>query len=82
MKFGQIIEYKMRNIFLENYTRNAVEKLFPDSFPKTQNLAYLCIDSLKFYTVYFDCMPSWGLSKCIETKLETTFISVKAFLKY
>ena len=41
MKFGQLIEYNMRNIFLEIFlkihTQNAVEKLFPDPFLKNQN---------------------------------------------
>ena len=37
MKFGQLIEYNMRNIFLENNTQNVVEKLFPDTFLKNQN---------------------------------------------
>ena len=33
MKFGQLIEYNLRNIFIEKpYT-----KLFPDSFLKNQN---------------------------------------------
>ena len=27
MKFGQLIEYNMRNIFLENQTQNLVKKL-------------------------------------------------------
>ena len=27
MKFGQLIEYNMRNIFLENHTQNVVETL-------------------------------------------------------
>ena len=30
IKFGQLIEYNMRN--LKNYTQNVVEKLFPDPF--------------------------------------------------
>ena len=34
MKFGQILEYNMRNIF---HTQNAKEKLFPDPFIKNQN---------------------------------------------
>ena len=37
MKLGQLTEYNMRNIFLKSYTQNAVEKLFPDAFLKTQN---------------------------------------------
>ena len=32
MKFGQLIEYNMRNIFLENDTQIVVEKLVPDPF--------------------------------------------------
>ena len=36
MKFGQLIEYNMRNTFFENHKQNAVEKLFPDPFLKTQ----------------------------------------------
>ena len=32
-------------------------------------------------TVCFYCMPSWWLSKFIETKLETTFTSYKMFKK-
>ena len=36
MKFGQLIEYNMRNIFLRNHTKNVEEKLFPDPFLKSQ----------------------------------------------
>ena len=32
MKFDQLIEHDMRNIFPENLTQNVVEKLFPDTF--------------------------------------------------
>ena len=36
MKFGQLIEYNMRNIFLEKsyIKQNVVEKLDPDPFLK------------------------------------------------
>ena len=37
MKFGQLIENKMGNIFYEKYTQNVVQKLFPDSFLKNQS---------------------------------------------
>ena len=36
MKFGQLIEYNMRNIF-KNPTQNVLEKLFPDPYLKIQN---------------------------------------------
>ena len=32
MKFVQLIEYNMRNIFLEKYLQNVVEKLVQDPF--------------------------------------------------
>ena len=53
MKFGQLIEYNMRNIFLEKSYENVMEILFPDPFLKYQNSAYLLIISLTFYTVCF-----------------------------
>ena len=34
MKFGQLLEYNMRNIFVEKSAQNMVEKLFPDPFLK------------------------------------------------
>ena len=69
MKFDQLIEYNIRNIFLENHTQNVMERLFPDAFLEYQNL---WINSLRFSVVSLYCMPSWGLSKDTETKLQTT----------
>ena len=37
IKFGQLIEYNIRIIFLTNYTQNVEVKLFPDSIVKSQN---------------------------------------------
>ena len=34
MKYGQFIEFNMRNIFLKYRTQNAVEELVPDLFLK------------------------------------------------
>ena len=60
MKFDQLMDYNMRNIFLgKSYTQNWVEKLFPDPFLKNQCLVCLCISSLKFYTIYFYFIPRW-----------------------
>ena len=78
-KFGQVIEHNIRNIFLKTYTQNVAGKQFPDPFLKDQNSTYLWISRLKFYTV---CLPSFGLSKYIETKLQTTsFHLISNFLK-
>ena len=37
MKFGHLIEYNIKNIFLEKHILNVVEKLSPDPFLKIQN---------------------------------------------
>ena len=37
LKFGQLIEYNMRNVFVKNHTQNVLEKLFPDPYLKNQN---------------------------------------------
>ena len=80
MKFGQLIEHNMRSIFLEKLYTKFGGKTIPRPFPKKSKCPW--IKSLKFYTVYFYCMPSWGLSKYIETKLQTTcFYLMKSFSK-
>ena len=59
MKFGQLIEYNMKNIFFKkNNTQNVGKKLFPDPFLKNQNWEYLWINSLNFYSVCFKVFPS------------------------
>ena len=37
MKFGQLIEYDMRNIFLEKLYTKCEEKIVPDPFLEGQN---------------------------------------------
>ena len=50
MTFGQLIEYNMRNIFFEkSYTKNVVEKLFPNPFQKVKTEKIF--GSLKFCPV-------------------------------
>ena len=73
MKFGQLIEYNLRNILLEKPDTKYGGETSPRPFSeKLKMIAYLWIDSLKFPTVCFYFMPSLGLSKYIETKLQTT----------
>ena len=40
MKFDQLIEYNMRNVFLEKWNPT-LQKLVPDPFLKNQNWGYL-----------------------------------------
>ena len=61
---------------------NVVEKLVPDPFLKSHKLAYLRTNTLKFYTVSFYCMSSWGLLQYFETKQQTTCLPhIKVFWK-
>ena len=59
-----------------------MEILLWNTFLKNQNWAYLWINSQKFHTACFYCMPGWGLSKYIKLRCRPlAFISCKAFLK-
>ena len=74
MKFGQLIEHYMRNIFLEKSYTNCVGETRPRPFlKKNQNRTYFWITSLKFYSVFIVC-KSRGLPKFIETKVLTTYV--------
>ena len=37
MKFGELIEYSMRNIFIEKSYTECEEKLFPDPYRRNQD---------------------------------------------
>ena len=52
MKFGQLIEYNMGNIFLKNQTQNVVYKVFLD-FSKKSSLGTSLDQGLNFYAVCF-----------------------------
>ena len=56
MKFSQLIEYNMRNIFIEKSCTQSGRETIPRPFSKEKNGAYLWINSLKFYAVCFYCM--------------------------
>ena len=69
MKPGQFIEYNLSNIFQENSYTTCGGETIPQPFSEKPNFKNL---SIKFYKFCFFCLPSWGLSKQIETKLKTT----------
>ena len=52
MKFGGLLEYNMRTIFIEKSYPDVVEKIVPDHFLKKENWAYVWINSLKFYSLF------------------------------
>ena len=56
MKFGQLTE--TWEIFsLKNHTQNKAKKIFPDPFVKSQNWAYVWINTLNFIICIY-CRPS------------------------
>ena len=78
IKLGQLIEYRLINIFLEESYPKCGGETIPRPFFKNQNWTYLWISIIKFYIFCFHCLPSSGLSKLIETKLKTTCIYLPA----
>ena len=52
MKFDQLIEYNMRNIFSKIHTQNMVKKIFLETFIKKLNRVYLWINSLKLRNLF------------------------------
>ena len=71
MKLDQLIEFMMKNIFFEKSCTKSSRETSPRPF--SEKWKYLWINSLKYYTICFNCMASWGLSKYVETKMQTTF---------
>ena len=71
-KFGQLIEYIMRNIFHEKLCTKCGGEISPRLILKNWNWADFWINSLKFYSFVFIACPSRGLPKRIKTKVLTT----------
>ena len=71
MKFGQLIEYTMRNIFLEKSFTKCWENS-PRLFSEKLKLIISLNQQSKNLQCYY-CMPSWGLLKYYETKLQNTY---------
>ena len=72
IKFGLLIEFNMRSIFLEkSYTKCGGETI-PRPCSEKSKLSISLDQYLKSYIVCFYCIPSWELSEYIETKLEIT----------
>ena len=78
-KFSQLIEYNMKNIFLEiSYTKwggETINRPLSEWSKLSISLAHN-FNSLKFYTISFYHMSSWRLSQYIENKLQTTCFCV------
>ena len=80
MKFDQLVEYNMRNIFVETlYTKCSVE-ISPRPFSEKLRLSISLDQYFKVLYNLFLLYASWGLSKYFESKLQTTcFHLTKSF---
>ena len=83
MKFGQIIECNMRKCFLEKpYTKCGGEAI-PRIFYKKSKLNISLDQYPEVYRVGLYYIPNCGLSKYVETKLQTTcfYLILSIFVK-
>ena len=72
IKFGQLIEYNLRNIFLEtSYTKCGTETI-PRPFLEKSKLSISVDQYFKVLYILFLLFAKLGLSKVIETKLQIT----------
>ena len=49
MKFGQLIKYNKKNIFLQNHAENEAETLVPDLFLFFEKVLYEVLNSLNMF---------------------------------
>ena len=68
-KFGQLIEYNIKNIFLDNSSTKCGREAFPGPLLKNQNWGYLWISSLNFCSVYFIASSSRWIPKYVESMM-------------
>ena len=71
MKFGQLIEYNMRNIFLKKSSIKCDGDGRPRLFYK-KSILRISLECLKCYKSALTVCPSEGLPKYIKTKVLTT----------
>ena len=71
MKFGQLRQNNMSNIFLEKAYTEYGGKTIPRPFSKKLKLGLFKINSLNFYADCFNCMTSCGQTNYVETKFQT-----------
>ena len=71
IKFGQLRENSMSNIFLEKAYTKYDGKTIARPFYKKMKLTIFRINSLNFYAVCFNCMPNCGRTNYIEINFQT-----------
>ena len=74
METGELLEYNLRNNFLEKLHTKFGGKTIPRLFSEKSklNISLDQYSKAKVYIFCFYCLPSSGLSKVIETTLQIT----------
>ena len=65
MKFDQLIEYNLRNLFLKKLYTKCRGETIPRLFSKKIKIEHISDQYSKVYIFCFYYLPSWGLSKLI-----------------
>ena len=82
MKFGQSIECNMRNNFLEKLYTKCGGETIPRPFSKNRNWAYLWINCVTLYAVFFIVCQVEGYKNILKlSSKQLAFTSYKDFLK-
>ena len=80
MKFGQLIEYKMKNIFLKNHVENVVEKLVPYPFIKKIKTGSTIWNVIQFVLIVYVQVKVYQ-NMITQKSWPHAFTLCKAFLK-
>ena len=82
MKFGQLIEHTMRNIFLEESYAKYGEETIPRSFPKISKLSISLDQQSNIFQSLFFLYAKFRAIKIYLTKLQATcFYFIQSILK-
>ena len=81
MRFGQLLKYNIRNIFIETLFTKCGRETIPRPFSKRSKLSISLDQYSKVLYTFFYCLSSWGLLKVIETKLQITCFYLIPYLK-
>ena len=82
MKFGELTVYNRGKISLEKSHTKCGREIIPRPYSKKWKLSKSLDHYSKVLNTFFNCCPNWGLSKVIETKLQTIrFYLIQSFFK-
>ena len=81
MKFGQLIEYNVRNIISKTHAENETGGLVPDPFLFFENVLYVIKASSLHQFRYISIALNWTYNKSKLYKTDPEICSVSIFLE-